>query len=135
MFPDWQCNPIRGIIVIVSQLNILLIAGFIACCFIERLFFVQNRKRANQFDIEKTPLERKICITEAFSANTTKEIRVNNLVEWLSGKYTLVLHGYFKRAIKIVKTRAKAEYTNSFFNTLQTVLILLHWLSNMPQRL
>ena len=39
-------------------------------------------------------------------------------------RYTLVLQDILKSYKKIVKTRAKAEYTNSFFNTLQTVLIL-----------
>lgn len=115
-----------SIIVIVSQLNILLIAGFIAVALLNAYFSSKTRKRANQFDIEKAPLERKnMYYGSLFSEyRYGKEIRVNNLVEWLSGKYTLVLQDILKSYKKIVKTRAKAEYTNSFFNTLQTMLIL-----------
>ena len=115
-----------SIIVIVSQLNILLIAGFIAVALLNAYFSSKTRKRANQFDIEKAPLERKnMYYGSLFSEyRYGKEIRVNNLVEWLSGKYTLVLQDVLKSYKKIVRTRAKAEYTNSFFSTLQTMLIL-----------
>lgn len=69
-----------SIIVIVSQLNILLIAGFIAVALLNAYFSSKTRKRANQFDIEKAPLERKICITEAFSVNTATEKRSGSII-------------------------------------------------------
>lgn len=116
-----------SIIVIVSQLNILLIAGFIVVALLNAYFSSKTRKKANQFDIEKAPLERKnMYYGSLFSEyRYGKEIRVNHLIEWLSSKYTIVLQDILKSYNKIVKTRVKAEYTNSFYNTLQTVLILI----------
>ena len=116
-----------SIIAIISTLNIFLIISFLLLAGLNAYFSSQNRRKANQFDIEKAPLERKnMYYYNLFNEyRYGKEIRVNNLAHWLQEKYKGALEDALKSYRKIVKLRVRANYISSAFTTLQHIFTLL----------
>lgn len=116
-----------SIIAIISTLNVFLLLSFLVLTAFNAFFSSKSRRKANQFDIEKAPLERKnMYYYNLFNEyQYGKEIRVNGLTDWLGEKYKDALEEALKSYKKIVKLRVRANYVSSTFSTLQNMLTLL----------
>lgn len=117
-----------GIIAIIATLNILVLILFVALVLLSSWVDSKAKQNMAKLDMEKTPYERKTSYYSTILSDFTygKEIRIGNLIGWLSNKYADHLKTtaeFYKRSRKHV---LKSMQFGSFTNCIQQIATYLY---------
>lgn len=119
---------ISGLIAIVSRLSILMLLIIIAIVFINVMCEGKAKRNEYAWQTESSPFNRRFSymIELMFDFKYGKEIRVNNLNDYITSKYNQVVDNYSSKLLKVTMKLLNLNIVRTLVSVLQDFVLYVY---------